>query len=224
MELLRRRNVHSVLLPGNGCSLLPHVLLHIGFDVTVVDISSVANEAVRKVRPNPEQFSFFLAEWRSEQEKMGTVNGPIQKLLDLFGWRSNKEITGTYLIRDKEASLRRVEREAKAGGSLEIITSDIRVWQSPKTFDAIYDDRLMTVLPQDSWPATAHRYYDWLTPHGICIVHTLNLGGTFGDDVSPVRKPFEASFLDAGFAEMEYGSKEVAKSQERTVLFLHASG
>jgi hypothetical protein len=40
---LRERNVRRVLLPGNGCSLLPYMLKHFGFDVMVVDISSVAN-------------------------------------------------------------------------------------------------------------------------------------------------------------------------------------
>lgn len=203
LQLLRKRNVHRLLLTGNGCSLLPHALVHVGFHTTVVDISAVANDVVRTAQPTPELLSFFLREYRKSEE-------------------------GNGLVQDKEASLQRVAREAKPGGCLEVVTADIREWQPEMPFDALYDDRLMQLLPWSDWPLMAQRYREWLTPHGLCILHTINLGGNIYQDVSAVRTPFEAAFTDAGFHDLhpssDQSSKVTAEPSGRDVLFLHGSG
>src|SRR5947208_1742044 len=87
LHLLRKRQVRRILLTGNGCSALPYALVHLGFEVTVVDISSVANESLASVQPSAEMISYFLPEHRKEKHAQ----------------------FGTIWVYDREASLRRVE-------------------------------------------------------------------------------------------------------------------
>ena len=178
---LRERNVQRVLFAGNGISLLPYAMMHLGFQVTVVDISSVANDAVAAVQPTPELLASFLPEYKQTRDRhMGSV-----------------------LERDRDASLQRVDREAVPGGSLTLITADIMDWEPKEPLDAIYDDRLTMLLPTSDWPAIARRYYHWLGASGISLLHTINLGGTIGQDVSATRTPFEDAFTAAGFQQQD---------------------
>lgn len=197
LEPLRARNVRRLLLAGNGCSLLPHAMTHVGLQVTVVDISSVANDSVAKVHPTPELLSHFLSVYR----KQDMYNDP--------SWEP-----------DPEASLQRVVRDAVPGGSLTLITADILDWEPEELFDAIYDDRLTMLLPQSDWPKIARKYYRWLNTEGLSIIGTVNLGGTIGQDVSAVRTPFEAAFKKAGFRETHLDKLP----RGRLVCFWHGSG
>ena len=220
MELLRERNAKRILMPGNGCSLMPHALKHLGFEVVVVDISEVANRFVSETEATPQLLARFFPEYRKEKDE---VMGEISK------W-------------DEEASLRRVEREAQAGGNLSVITADIGKWEPDTPVNAIYDDRAMMIMPQSEWPDIAARYSRWLSADGIALVLTLNLGGMMGQDVSGVGSPFEYAFRKAGFQEQEEREVEVVtrwacvftRTETKTIVitpphgklvrFIHGSG
>lgn len=180
MEALHKRDAHCVLFPGNGCSLLPQAFVHCGFRVIVVDISAVANESVAAVQPTPKLLTTFLPVFREVREDKSNV-----------------------FRMDREASLQRVHDEALEGGSLTIITADILEWEAPEPVDAIFDDRLAMLLTDDACPILAQKYYHWLSEQGICFLHTINLGGTIGQDVSDRRTPFENAFTTAGFQSFE---------------------
>jgi hypothetical protein len=207
-EFFQLRNVHRILLPGNGCSLLPHVLVHLGFDVTIVDISPVACETVMKYEQKmkiPQLLAPFLTVRRKVKEKWGGSHV-------------------TVMEADEEATLLRVEQEARPDGKLTIETADLLDWEPAEPFDLIYDDRCMQVLGSDDWPEVARRYFRWLQPTGFCILETINLGGTMGEDVSPTRDPFEAAFQDAGFSQFRLYRSCPEPPLERFVNIIYGSG
>ncbi|MCC2669319.1 MAG: ankyrin repeat and box protein 3-like [Armatimonadetes bacterium] len=201
LELLRQRGVRRVLLVGNGCSLQPHALAHVGFEVTVVDLSSVANRSVSQAHPTPELLAGFLPGYTTRKERG----------------------IGTVQVFDPEASLRRVAREAASGGSVTFVTADIMDWETGETFDCIYDDRLAAVLPPESWPALADRYARLLTPDGLCFVETLNLGGGLGGSEAPcLQTALSVAFTSSGFREASPKTNGPARGLE--VRFIHGSG
>lgn len=122
------------------------------------------------------------------------------------------------------APSRKSAPKTRPGGSVAVVTADVLSWEAEARFDVIYDDRLATLLPPEVCPEIARRYHRWLNPGGICVLHTVNFGGTIGQDVAPVRKPFEDAFLSAGFTECETHPKRMPSPPQKHVFFLHGSG
>jgi ankyrin repeat protein len=168
---------HRVLLPGNGCSLLPHALAHAGCAVTALDISRVAGEAVRGASLSEEDLKHWFTAYKEVPDDM---------------W-------GRVHVPDPEASLERVRRSAVPGGSVTCVTGDVLTWESAVRFDCLYDDRLLMLLPIETWPAVAARYRELLTPGGRCVVETINLGGGDPRVVTPEQLAMTAAFKGAGF-------------------------
>lgn len=195
LDELRRRQVRRLLLPGNGCSLLPYALVHLGFEVTVVEISSFANQCVEAVRATPQLLANFLPEYKKKR--------------------------GGLWVLDSKRSLERVKREAGSGGSLTLVTADILDWETDLPFDALYDDRLTMVLPRERWGEVAAKYRKLLRPDGLCVVETINLSGWDGD--MSMRTDFEAAFTSAGFQDSDAQHQQPVKDRP-TVSFLHGSG
>lgn len=220
MRFMRRRGVRRILIPGNGCTLFPHALVHAGYEVTVVDISPIAIETVAS-RPisTPEKLKYFF---------------PKSQLND---WERKYPF---YEI-DLEGTMERIQQEAREGGSLELIVADIREWNPPPNappFDLIYEDRMSMLLSPEDWPALAQSYSRWLSENGICIIETVNFIDTTetvnsGSSIPPVRNPFEKAFDDAGFQEFRPPSKYSKESDSeidagipagKIIYICHGSG
>ena len=197
LEPLRRREFRRVLLPGNGCSLLPHALAHCGFAVTVLDFSTVANAAVSGRQPDPEVLAPFLPAFV----------------------RDRKRNTGERAY-DAERSRDRVQQEGRSGGAVHFITADVLAWEAEPAFDCIYDVRLAQILPRESWPELARRYRAALVSGGLCVVETLNLCGT--QPGQEAIRELEAAFAAAGFQPFDPVRQRPATGPE--IRFLHGSG
>ncbi len=111
-----------------------------------------------------------------------------------------------------------------------MITADIMTWEpeaGEEPFDFLFDDRLVMLLPDSDWPEVARRYSRWLQPQGVCLVHTINFGGTMGQDVSATRTPFEDAFNAAGFREkqkLRLTPDADMSEPERIIFYIHGSG
>jgi len=217
LDLLRERQVRRILLPGNGCSWLPHILVYLGFDVTVVDISSVANDSVATAQLSPRMLADFLFVYKRDPDSS----------------RRN------HWVRDDEATAQRVAREVAPGGKLSLVTADIQDWNPSEPFDVIYDDRLAMLLPPEDLPALALDYSHWLDACGICILHTINMN-------TAARLPLESAFMAAGFQKQDFRPKStvppsrsglfsgfrkqpalptpVARPTTKDIYFIHGSG
>ena len=186
-KLLRERNARRILLSGNGCSFLPHLLKHFGFDVIVVDISAVAN-----------------------------------------GYIASKETLEAIDAYPKNSPF--IMEEARAGGSLTLVTADIREWEPDAPIDAIYDDRTLPLLSESEWPEMAAKYHRWLSVDGLTVLRTNNLGGGMANpDSGTVIDLFESTFRKAGFQceepqEEGRGTTARISPHGKVVRFIHGSG
>lgn len=58
------------------------------------------------------------------------------------------------------------ERLQKQGLSATVLQADVRQWNAPQPFDAIWEQTCLCALYPDDWMAYANRLYHWLAPHG----------------------------------------------------------
>jgi hypothetical protein len=138
-----------LLCAGNGISLEPYALAHLGFQVVVVDISSTACEFVRQAQPTPELLAQFFAE---------------------------EEETRTYPRKiNMEQSLARVARVHIPGGSVLVLQEDIFQHQPEKPYHAISSIRALQGFRPEQQLCLARLFFDWLLPGGRCIVETMNM-------------------------------------------------
>ena len=62
-------NPGKALLVGNGISILPYMLAHMGWDVDVLDVSPTAIEYLRRTEPSPEQSENFFFDGSFEERR-----------------------------------------------------------------------------------------------------------------------------------------------------------
>ena len=195
LDVLRERNARHILLAGNGRALLPYALVHCGFEVTVVDFSSVVNESVAAVEPTAQQLALMLPVYEEVRE--------------------GKMLVGHW---NHEASLSRVTEEAKEGGSLTFVTGDILEWEPNTPIDVIYDDRMAMLFSDDARYALAQRYFRWVSESSLLVLHTVNLGRAIGRmhpgeqaQFEAVFAEFETAFIEAGFQPCELQRRETRR-------------
>lgn len=58
------------------------------------------------------------------------------------------------------------ERLQKQGLSATVLQADVRQWDAPQPFDAIWEQTCLCALYPDDWMAYANRLHQWLTPQG----------------------------------------------------------
>ena len=176
-----------VLLPGNGCSLVPYALAHIGLKVTVLDISTVALAAVKQQGEaiTEELLTRFMAVYR----------------------KIEKEEPYSFWEPDSKASLAYVRESFRAGGEVDLIHADVFKYTQELSADFIVDDCLLTLFNAEDQEKLALRYSEWLRPGGACYVQTSNYGVRRSDDgfdfsgVKQARQGLESAFANAGFFE-----------------------
>ncbi|WP_276727719.1 SAM-dependent methyltransferase [Thiomonas arsenitoxydans] len=58
------------------------------------------------------------------------------------------------------------ERLQKQGLRATVLQADVRQWDAPQPFDAIWEQTCLCALYPDDWMAYANRLHHWLAPHG----------------------------------------------------------
>lgn len=172
LEILKTRNPVRLLCAGNGISLEPYSFVHCGFDVTALDISSVASEFVHNTRPTPEELSRFFTEHIYEYDPKWKVQ---------IG-RPDAELTRA-----------RMQREYRPGGKLTVVTADMFRYEPEERFDAIISNRSFQGFAESEWYELTRRFHTWLNPGGICYLELHNILD------SSWRARMEQAFTDLGF-------------------------
>jgi hypothetical protein len=154
LPLLRARPFRRILYAGNGICLEPHAIAHCGFEVIAVDVSASANRFVRETPVTPELLARFLPGFVPDRSGLGGRSGPTVRTYDL------------------EASLRRVVREHRPGGSLTVLTADIFGYRPEQPFQLVVSQNSIQGFPEQDQIRLAERFFDWLDPGGFCLVET----------------------------------------------------
>lgn len=154
LDWLREQRFRRILFAGNGISLQPYALAHIGFDATALDVSSVASEFVKQFPITPANLTRFLPAYVPK-------------------WYPHRE--SYFRTYDEDESLKRVERECAPGGSVQVITADMFAYSPEVPFDIVYSRTSFQGFEPTGRAELARRFADWVRPGGVCIVETMNV-------------------------------------------------
>jgi hypothetical protein len=152
---LDRRSVRTILCAGNGFSSESWALALHGFDVSVLDTSS-------------------LPRWHLQNQLADSESG----LRGIAGVVPRGEASVAFdaavpIDSDQWPSMHRAEgRSLRGGGSLTYFTGDlIAAEHCPGPFDVVIERRTVQLFPESERPAALDRLAARLTPQGLLISH-----------------------------------------------------
>jgi hypothetical protein len=144
---LKQRESHRILLVGNGISPEPHGWAYAGCDVTVLEVSAVANHFVASLTVTPDLLANMF------------VRQPVYP-------RSEP-----YSQEDRDL----VSVESRPGGTLTFATADLFRFEPVQAFDAIFSRRAYQGFAPAERGELARRFFRWLQPKGLAFVEMLNV-------------------------------------------------
>ncbi|HEY3266063.1 MAG TPA: SMI1/KNR4 family protein [Armatimonadota bacterium] len=147
VDWLRAHGCLRILFAGNGIALHPHAYASVGFDVTALDISTVATR--------------FLDGYEFEQ-------GGMDRLVSHYIVPGHSRVNGP--LRD------RTERGGVMGGRLHAVAADLFTYSPPEPFDLICASRLLHGFEGSERAQLVARLAGWLRPGGVCYIDTINAG------------------------------------------------
>lgn len=187
LPLLRERRLQRILLAGNGIALDPHFFVHCGFDVHALDVSPSACRHVAEVRVDADNLIRYTAEYDEPDT------------CDSYGMRVSRF--------NPARSRERLEQERRPGGQLAVIDADLFEYSPQQLYGVIYSDRAWQGFADEDREALVRRFFQWLSPGGVCLVGTVNLYGN--------QTEAEQPFRDAGFFVHLDATNEWYRAQSR---------
>ncbi len=209
-SLLEKLHGNKLLVVGNGITIIPQLLAVRGYQVTVVDISAVANSYCSEYEVNLEDIYNF---YRKEGEYF------------TLGFYNEKRE-----FQKRAAQINAIIR--KPGGSTTFQTGDILEFPlESEVYDAVIIANVVDFFKQEEQRELCGKLYRCLKPGGIAIVESQQLSELNWESRVPVG--IEESFVQEGFVyhlinsyklrrelmrELEAGSQFRRNSKEKDIL------
>lgn len=169
VHLYRDLGLHRVLLAGNGISALPLLIAHLGFEVTAVDISSVATAYASS---HPLELPFLV------RFCIGTAMTTPDEMA-----KAQPMVAEAY----------------RPGGRAEFQVADLFASAlNPATLDLIIAQHVVGHLSVADRAEMAERFFTWLRPGGVLEIEEDHDYWLRHIDVRP-EQSIEEPFEEAGF-------------------------
>lgn len=191
LEEMLRAGRTRILFAGNGISLEPYAFAHAGFDATALDVSRTAADYMADAHIDARVLARLFAE-RDIIKREGYFEG----------------------VHNEAKSLATVRRLRRPGGVLRSVNADLFRHEPQAQHDVIASIRAFQGFEACDRDELARRFFDWLSPGGLCVVETINVGA---------QRSLQRTFVDAGFA-VERRVTLGSKTGRKTVVFVHGSG